>query len=199
MLARLVLVGAVVASVGCIAPRAESCEVGSNGCACTSGGACNPGLTCEANACVPPGGGSSGPGAEEGGDGVTGGATSAATHGTSGQGSDEAAPDSTGTGDLEGCDEDLCVEAYCDNLREYCQWWLSNPDNGSGDITNCDECVVVFMDSRDALPKVYCDPVLQCWVNCIANEGDANFSDVQDCIDEFCVWATPNGTGLCQD
>ena len=36
----------------CPAPTADQCDVGTEGCECTPGGACDPGLTCASNTCV---------------------------------------------------------------------------------------------------------------------------------------------------
>jgi hypothetical protein len=50
--------GALVGTA-CPAPTADLCDVGSEGCSCTSGGVCNPGLTCASNTCVRLDGGTS--------------------------------------------------------------------------------------------------------------------------------------------
>src|ERR1700689_4826667 len=42
----------VVACVGDADPNPSGCDVGTVGCPCTSGGACNPTLTCASNTCV---------------------------------------------------------------------------------------------------------------------------------------------------
>ncbi len=56
----------------------EECLLGAEGCDCTSGGACDPGLTCLSETCVDPGGGSGGNGASGGGTNSGGSSGSAA-------------------------------------------------------------------------------------------------------------------------
>src|SRR5688500_7035101 len=43
----------------CPAPTEDGCDVGTEGCACTPGGSCDPGLTCASSTCVDLGPGSS--------------------------------------------------------------------------------------------------------------------------------------------
>src|SRR5260221_12282884 len=47
-------------------PVLAQCSVGSEGCACTPGGACDPGLSCLSKFCVDPNGGGSGSGGGNG-------------------------------------------------------------------------------------------------------------------------------------
>ncbi len=68
----------VGAAYGCAAggsadDKPEECAVGSEGCRCTTGGACDPGLSCLSNICVDPNGGSGGSGASGAGGNGTGG------------------------------------------------------------------------------------------------------------------------------
>jgi hypothetical protein len=50
----------------------DNCTVGAEGCTCTNGGACDPGLQCLSDICVDPGGGTGGSGAGAGGSGSGG-------------------------------------------------------------------------------------------------------------------------------
>ncbi len=59
---------ATATGLACPAPSQDECDVGTEGCACTPGGSCDPGLTCASNTCVDLEGGSEAPGTEDGSD-----------------------------------------------------------------------------------------------------------------------------------
>lgn len=52
---------AALCGLACPAPAAEECDVGTEGCACTPGGSCDPGLTCASQTCVALDGGTESP------------------------------------------------------------------------------------------------------------------------------------------
>jgi hypothetical protein len=92
--ARMVVLGWAAAAVAVAMPVAgcrgssESCTLASEGCACTSMGACDPGLICASSHCVrPPGGGAGGGAGGSGAGGAGAGGTAApGTGGGGGQG-----------------------------------------------------------------------------------------------------------------
>lgn len=92
--------GGSVIGLACTTPSAEQCAVGTEGCACTPGGSCDPGLECLSNLCVDATEGSSGDTDPTAGTMSTSASTTTSTSAsTTASSTTDSASDSTGADD----------------------------------------------------------------------------------------------------
>jgi hypothetical protein len=203
----LAVVALALLALACNKSTPDDCPDGADGCSCTEGGTCDPGLVCApaSEICYPGGSGvvgmsgSGGQGATGAIAGEGGGVSKAGSGGQSAGGSGgQSAGGSGGSGEepFEDCMTPACSGDDCVFIVLWCDFAMRN-DYFPNRYAKCSDCVAAYAESARTSPQLYCRFVFQCWNQCaIANEGDNDA--VSDCIGQQCDASTPQGDGLCQ-
>jgi uncharacterized delta-60 repeat protein len=177
----------VLFGVGCNGDKdagGDECPVGSEGCPCTAGGACDAGLTCLSNTCVDAGDGDDGASDDGGTDGGTGGGTD---DGGSGSGSTTSEDVLCPNGELdpgEECDDGNMIDGDgCNNdcIVSGSLLW-SDIVNGEGD--GLDEARGVAIDAEGGVVAAGCTTMsggdLDIWIRSYDSEGTEKWTTTVD-------------------
>jgi hypothetical protein len=174
---------AAVCGLACPAPSEDECQVGTEGCACTPGGSCDPGLACASHTCVDLESGSEG-------DAEPGDTSADDDDATS---SDDGAPESSSGG------VDECIESGGTRLESgYCYKQCTHDEDAPGEDL-FEDCAALSMVCRDESTwggQDFCFPAnATCTTDADCDTGLACVHTTSDFGDDYCEVPCDAGGG----